>query len=227
MLQLNQLRVGYNGRPVTSPINGVFAPFTMTSITGVNGAGKSALLKTLAGLQPLIDGEIVHPWPASKIAWLPQYAEIDSQIPLSVFDMVATGCWPECGWFRGINRSMKQRIHSALESVGMAEAAELLPGSLSGGQLQRVLFARMLVQQADLLLLDEPFSAVDRQTTQKLIMLLKQLQLTGKTVLVVLHDHALIEDHFQQILSLDSCSEDLAESRTAYIVPASLTEEDA
>lgn len=205
MITLNNLHIGYQGKSITPPLSGIFEAGTMTALVGANGTGKSTLLKTLAGLMPSVSGSVELAVSRKQIAWLPQHAEIDRTFPITVFDMVAMGCWQACGWFGGINRTMRHRIMDALAQVGMQDFALSQPGSLSGGQLQRVLFARLLLQNATLLLLDEPFTGVDSATEKLLLERLKERHRAGCTLIVVLHDMATVTAHFQQTLCL-SCA---------------------
>ncbi|PIJ50607.1 ABC transporter ATP-binding protein [Erwinia sp. OLTSP20] len=202
MITFNQLRVGYRGKAVTPAINGTLACGSMTALVGANGSGKSTLLKTLAGAIPPVSGSISRPNPAMRFAWLPQQADIEKQFPISVFDIVAMGCWPRTGWLRAVSRQQRNEIMQALETVGMADFAKAQPGTLSGGQLQRVLFARMLMQQAQLLLLDEPFSGIDEKTVTLLLSLLHQRHQAGCTLVVVLHDSQTVARHFMQVLRI-------------------------
>lgn len=201
MINMTNLVVGYQGKRVTPNINGTFLPGTMTALTGANGAGKSTLLKTLAGLLPAVSGHFELPQ-RCNMAWLPQQSEIEKSFPISVVDLVAMGCWKQCGWFGAIDRSMRQKIMTALEKVGMRDFATAQPATLSGGQLQRVLFARLLVQEARLLLLDEPFTGIDSQTIELLLALLAERHRAGCTLIVVLHDRALVGKYFPQTLQL-------------------------
>ncbi len=201
MITLNDLVVGYRGKRVTPALNGKFLPGSMTALTGTNGAGKSTLLKTLAGLLPVVSGSFKLP-PRPNIAWLPQQSEIEKTFPVSVFDLVAMGCWKQCGWFGAINRNMRLNVMAALEKVGMSDFVTAQPATLSGGQLQRVLFARLLVQEARLLLLDEPFTGIDSQTIELLLALLAERHQAGCTLIVVLHDMAIVGKYFPQTLQL-------------------------
>lgn len=202
MLELNKLAVGYQQRAVTPPITGSFARGSMTALVGANGCGKSTLLKTLCAMQPPISGSMVFPQGRPSIAWLPQQADIEKNFPITVFDLVATGFWRLCGWLRGINRQQRLQVNAALERVNMCAFADAAPGALSGGQLQRVLFARMLIQDAALLLLDEPFSGVDSDSVALLMALLKERHRAGCTLIVVLHDRAAVDAHFPEVLRL-------------------------
>jgi len=202
MITLNKLVVGYQQRAVTPELVGEFTQGSMTALVGDNGSGKSTLLKTLCGMIPPVSGSISLPSPRPTIAWLPQHAELEKTFPLTVFDLVAMGFWRQCGWFGGINRQQRKQIFEALERVRMLPFVDASPGTLSGGQLQRVLFARLLIQDAELLLLDEPFSGVDSDTITLLIELLAERHRAGCTLIVVLHDMATVANHFPQVLRL-------------------------
>ncbi|WP_051936998.1 ABC transporter ATP-binding protein [Erwinia sp. 9145] len=202
MIRLKNLTVGYQGVAVTSALNGEFKHGSMTALTGANGSGKSTLIKTLAGLQRPVSGEIAFSDPLPSIAWLPQQSDIEKNFPVSVFDVVAMGCWQQSGWFKGIGRQQRQAVMHALEQAGVQNLAHARPGTLSGGQLQRVMFARLLMQQAELLLLDEPFAGIDSATTGQLLALLEALNRAGRTLIVVLHDMSTVEKYFPQTLHL-------------------------
>ncbi|MCU5771987.1 metal ABC transporter ATP-binding protein [Erwiniaceae bacterium BAC15a-03b] len=207
MVTLQNLQAGYRRQAVTPVINGHFADGSMTALVGANGSGKSTLLKTLAGLLPPVAGDCQLSQPSAAIGWLPQQSEIERQFPISVFDLVAMGCWQRSGWFGGIGRQLRQEIMQNLQRVRMADFADAQPGTLSGGQLQRVLFARLLMQQASLLLLDEPFTGIDSQTIELLLELLAERHRQGCTLIVVLHDLSMVDAWFPQVLRLhdDKC----------------------
>lgn len=207
MIHFNQLQVGYRGQAITAIPDGKLAAGSMTALTGANGSGKSTLLKTLAGVIAPVSGSCPIGVPASAIGWLPQRSELETRFPLTVYELVATGCWPRCGWFGGITRALRREIDAALDAVQMRAFADAQPATLSGGQLQRVLFARLLMQQSRVWLLDEPFSAIDASTTTLLMALLRQQQQQGTTLLVVLHDRPLVSRYFSAELSLDHSPE--------------------
>ncbi|MBV4366076.1 ATP-binding cassette domain-containing protein [Erwiniaceae bacterium CMYE1] len=208
MINMVNLEAGYQGRAVTPLLNGVFHQGSMTALVGANGCGKSTFLKTLAGLLPPVAGHITPARSQLDMAWLPQQSEIEKNFPLSVFDLVAMGCWRQCGWFGGITRQMRQKIIAALHQVNMQDFATAQPATLSGGQLQRVLFARLLVQDASLLLLDEPFTGIDTATTELLLALLTARHRAGCTMIVVLHDKTMVERFFPQTLRFTTdCAE--------------------
>lgn len=219
MITLQNAVVGYDSTPLFPPLCGRFAAGSLTAVIGVNGAGKSTLLKSLAGLHPLLGGRLsFSAGKAPAMAYLPQLAELDRQFPILVQDLVAMGCWPQSGLFGGVNKRSMQQIASALATVGMSSLAREAVGELSGGQLQRVLFARLLVQQSPLILLDEPFTGIDAATTQLLLQVIAQLHRQGRTVIAVLHDMPTVANHFPAALLLtpEGCHWDHAEQVLAH-----------
>lgn len=209
MISVKQLSVGYDRRAVAMPVDGCFVAGSLTAIIGANGAGKSTLLKTLAGLQTAVAGNVFFDEKGSaakrpRMAYLPQQAELDRAFPISVFDLVAMGCWPQSGLFGGISRQSAGQVAEALDTVGMSAMAHSPVGDLSGGQLQRTLFARLLIQQAPLIMLDEPFTGIDSQTIELLLKVIAQWHREGKTVIAVLHDISMVARHFPQVLYLSA-----------------------
>lgn len=203
MMHFNRLQGGYQGQVVTPIVTGELAAGSMTALIGANGTGKSTLLKTIAGLLPPIAGTCELKISRKALGWLPQRSELETRFPLTVYELVAMGCWPRCGWFGGINRAMRQEIDAALDAVQMRDFSDAQPSMLSGGQLQRVLFARLMLQQSKVWLLDEPFNGIDTQTVTLLMSILEQQQQAGTTLLVVLHDRPLVARYFKDVLSLD------------------------
>ncbi|KHN49749.1 metal ABC transporter ATP-binding protein [Pectobacterium fontis] len=202
MITLQELAVGYRRQPALATLNGCFHQGSLTAIIGANGSGKSTLLKTLAGLLPPLSG--TFSLGNSAIGYLPQLSEFDRQFPISVRDLVLMGSLPQRGLFRSINANWHHRAIDALDAVSMADCADRHIGILSGGQLQRVLFARLLLTQAPIILLDEPFTGVDSHTTEALLQIIKQLHTEGRTILAVLHDRELVRQHFPTVLQLAS-----------------------
>lgn len=205
MITLHDLVTGYQGQGIGVPLDGRFASGSMTAIVGANGSGKSTLLKTLAGLLLPVQGTLSFgPAGRPRMGYLPQQAEMDRQFPLTVFDVVAMGCRPAGGLLRRINRAGQAAIWQALTRVGLEALAQRAISTLSGGQFQRMLFARLLVQEAPLILLDEPFSGIDKPTCGLLMTVIEQLHRQGHTIIVVLHDNKLVARHFPQTLWLSS-----------------------
>lgn len=219
MITLQNAVVGYDHTPLFPALSGHFATGSLTAVIGVNGAGKSTLLKSLAGLHPLLGGKLNFTGDkAPAMAYLPQLAELDRQFPILVQDLVAMGCWPQSGLFGGVNKRSMQQIASALGAVGMSSMARQAVGELSGGQLQRALFARLLVQRSPMILLDEPFTGIDAATTQLLLQMIAQLHQQGRTVIAVLHDMSTVANHFPTALLLtpECCHWDHAERVLAH-----------
>lgn len=205
MIALHTLMFGYPGQSPLGTLDGCFDSGSLTAIVGANGTGKSTLLKTLAGLLPPLGGHFcMAPQARRQLGYLPQLAEFDRQFPLSVNDLVLMGCMPHCGMFGRISSAWRKNALDALDTVGMAEFAQAHIGTLSGGQLQRVLFARLLVMQSPVILLDEPFTGIDAQTTRALLAVIRQLHQEGRTILAVLHDLEQVQAHFPRVLMLAS-----------------------
>lgn len=203
MIVMNQLVAGYDRHPVTRTISGVIERGSMTAIIGANGCGKSTLLKTLAGFIPPVSGSYRWQGKRPTIGWLAQRHALEAQFPLTVQDVVSMGCWPGVSLFAGFRRESRLRIASALERVGLETLAQSTIDELSGGQFQRMLFARVLVQQAPLVMLDEPFTGVDEATCSVLMDLMLEMYMQGQTLLAVLHDSERVARHFPQTLRLD------------------------
>jgi zinc/manganese transport system ATP-binding protein len=197
------LTLGYDGRPAVERLDGVVPAGGLLAVAGPNGGGKSTLMKALAGrLKPMAGSLAFDHVHRKDIAYLPQAAGVDRSFPLSVFDLVAAGAWRSAGIFGGFGRSRNDAVHRALSAVGLTGRENAQIGSLSGGQLQRALFARLMVQDARLILLDEPFTAVDEATVADLTALIRQWHAEGRTIIAVLHDLDLIRGAFPQTLLL-------------------------
>lgn len=200
-LRLDDLTLTYDSRPAVHHLSGCFAPGSLTAVVGPNGAGKSTLLRALAGLHRPDGGRITADGEA-RIALLPQLAALDRTFPLACRDVVMFGLWPRYGAFRAIAREDQARAEAALAAVGLSGFERRTVGSLSAGQTQRLLFARLLVQDADILLLDEPFNAVDAKTSADLLRLVRDWHGEGRTVIAVLHDLDLVAREFPETLLL-------------------------
>ena len=202
MVTLDNLTVSYRRHPALHHISGCFAQGSLTAVVGPNGSGKSTLLKSIVGLLPVSGGRVTVSAPHARIAYLPQLAEIDRGFPIDVHDCVLLGCWSTQGAWGEVHGAQLARVDAALHAVGL-EGFERRPiNSLSSGQLQRVLFARMLVQDADLILLDEPFNAMDSKTTSALLALVRLWHQQQRTVIAVLHDDAQVRQYFPHTLVL-------------------------
>ena len=202
-LQFENTTLGYDRRPAVHHITGSVTSGSLLAVVGPNGAGKSTLLKGLAGTLKPLDGTIHFGDIArNDIAYLPQAADVDRSFPLSVFDLVSAGNWRKTGLFGGFRRSDRHAVSEALAGVGLAGFENRIIGTLSGGQLQRALFARLLLQDAKLILLDEPFTAIDTKTTADLLALIGRWHNEKRTIIAVLHDMDVVKEHFPQALLL-------------------------
>lgn len=200
-IRFDEVTLGYGRHPAVHHLDGEIPAGSLIAVVGPNGAGKSTLLKGIVGTLPPLDGRISLSVPdRGTIAYLPQAAEIDRSFPLSVFDLVAMGLWSRSGLFGGIGRKDRTRIDEALAAVGLIGFERRPISTLSGGQMQRALFARLLLQDAPLILLDEPFTAIDAKTTADLLDLVRRWHDEKRTVIAVLHDLDMVRRVFPQTL---------------------------
>jgi zinc/manganese transport system ATP-binding protein len=202
MVKLDNLTVSYRQHPALHHLSGHFAKGSLTAVFGPNGSGKSTLLKSIVGLLPAADGCATVSVPRKRVAYLAQLPDIDRGYPINVQDCVVLGCWQARGAWWGMTHGDLSRLRGAMQTVGL-EGLENRPiSTLSSGQLQRVLFARLLVQDADLILLDEPFNAIDEKTTALLLGVVAQWHRQQRTVIAVLHEEMQVRQHFPQTLLL-------------------------
>jgi zinc/manganese transport system ATP-binding protein len=202
-LRFEDVTLGYDRRPAVHHLDGVITQGNLLAVVGPNGAGKSTLLKALAGaLKPLAGSIHFGSISRADVAYLPQAADIDRSFPMSTFDLVSAGNWQSTGLFGGFGKRQRQAVYEAMEAVGLGGFENRTIGTLSGGQLQRALFARLLLQEAKLILLDEPFTAIDTKTTSDLLSLIGRWHGEKRTVIAVLHDMDVVKSHFPQTLLL-------------------------
>ncbi len=197
-LWTEQLSVHFEDRSALEDVSLRFFPGETTSLVGPNGAGKSTLLKCLAGMLPpthgtvFLDGTPVRR-PSQRVAYVPQRSEVDWRFPISVFDVALMGRALGANRFSPVPARDRQAARTALDAVGMSRFASVQIGALSGGQQQRVFIARALLQQADVLLLDEPFSGVDTPTQSLVLDIFGDLRGQGKSIVFATHDLAMAE----------------------------------
>jgi len=206
-LAIRGLFVSYGDRPALEDVTWTAAP-GLSAIVGPNGAGKSTLLRAVLGLTPAQRGEVlIQGAPLSarrgRIGWLPQRAAVDWDFPASALDVVAMARTPRIRWFGPMPRAEREAARAALAEVGMADFADRQIGRLSGGQQQRVFLARTLAQDADLVLMDEPFAAVDAATEAAIVAVLRRLAAAGRSVIAVHHDLSTVADYFDHVLLLN------------------------
>ncbi|WP_378943265.1 zinc ABC transporter ATP-binding protein AztA [Mesorhizobium sp. ANAO-SY3R2] len=200
-LTFKDLTLGYNSHPAVHHLSGAVKTGSLTAVVGANGSGKSTLMKGIVGvLKPMAGTCTITP--GKRIAYLPQQSELDRSFPARVIDLVSLGLWPKRGLLGRYRSEDREAIRHALKAVGLEGFEKRAIDTLSGGQLQRALFARVLLQDADVILLDEPFNAVDAKTVGDLIDLIKHWQGEKRTVMVVAHDLELVRAHFPRTLLL-------------------------
>lgn len=193
----------YRRVPAVHHVSGTFEAGSLTAVAGPNGAGKSTLLKAIMGLIHVTDGRIdLGGLTPRQIAYLPQLPEIDRSFPISVEQTVLMGAWPRTGTFGTIGKAERKRTADAIAKVGLSGYAHTPIAALSIGQWHRAMFARVIVQDAPVILLDEPFAAVDERTTADLMALVKAWHQEGRTVVAVLHDMAFVRANFPHLLLL-------------------------
>jgi zinc/manganese transport system ATP-binding protein len=202
-LKFSDVTLGYDRHPAVHHLSGEVASGALLAVVGPNGAGKSTLFRGLVGiLKPLAGTISLSGLDVRDIAYLPQIAEIDRSFPISVFDFVSTGLWRATGLLGGIGKAQRAKIAQALAAVGLTGFENRGIGALSGGQTQRMLFARVLLQDAPVIVLDEPFNAIDTRTAADLLALAKRWHGEGRTVIAALHDMDLVRAHFPETLLL-------------------------
>ncbi len=226
-LEVSDLTVAYpDGRTALREVTLRVPAGQRLALVGPNGAGKSTLLKAVAGLLNPAAGRVrIYGQPVGhcrhRVAYLAQKGEVDWRFPISVRRLVLTGRYVHLGWLRRPRPADRRIAEDVMQRLGIAHLADRQIGALSGGQQQRVLLARALAQEAELLLLDEPTTAVDVDTRQVLTGVLDELQSLGRTLVVATHDHARRDAQYNQIVYLrEGCQVHLSPERPSDPPPA-------
>ena len=207
MIRIENLSVSYKETLALKDISLVLQGPTITGIIGPNGAGKSTLLKGMLGIIPheghafIEDKEMKKS--LKKVAYVEQKIHIDYNFPIKVKECVSLGLYPSIPLFHTLKAKHWKKVDEALEIVGLSDYADRQISQLSGGQFQRVLIARCLVQDADYILLDEPFVGIDSVSEEIIMNTLRELKKAGKTVLIVHHDLGKVAHYFDQVLLLN------------------------
>ena len=207
MIRIENLSVSYKETLALKDISLVLQGPTITGIIGPNGAGKSTLLKGMLGIIPheghaFIDDKEMKK-SLKKVAYVEQKIHIDYNFPIKVKECVSLGLYPSIPLFHTLKAKHWEKVAEALEIVGLSDYADRQISQLSGGQFQRVLIARCLVQDADYILLDEPFVGIDSVSEEIIMNTLRELKKAGKTVLIVHHDLGKVAHYFDQVLLLN------------------------
>lgn len=201
--QVRHVSIGYPGRTLVKGASFDIEGGETLAVLGANGTGKSSVVKVLLGLLAPLAGRV--DWPGgrpSEIGYLAQMSEFDRRFPIRVRDLAAMGAWRGLGFRSGLDRAARRRVDAALEDAGVLAIADQPLHTLSGGQLQRALFARVIVQDAPLILLDEPFAAVDQSTEAHLLTILRRWRAEGRALVLVVHDLSAVLDHCSHALLL-------------------------
>ncbi|MDD5087271.1 MAG: metal ABC transporter ATP-binding protein [bacterium] len=208
ILRLRDVRVEYEQTVALDNVSFEIQRGDRVAVVGPNGAGKSTLFKVIAGVERASAGtvEIFGNEPEGHICigYVPQRSQIDWNFPVNVADMVMMGRVSKIGLFRQPRREDREHVRRALEQVGLTDLAKRRINRLSGGQQQRIFIARALAQEAELLLLDEPFMGLDAAAQQSIFEILERLGTRGVTILVSLHDLNMASKHFGKVMLLRS-----------------------
>ena len=216
-LRFRNLTLGYDRHPAVHHLDGAIETGALVAVVGPNGAGKSTLFKGIVGvLKPFAGAIDLGGLRPQDVAYLPQAAELDRSFPINVYDMVAMGLWRRAGVFGGIDRKARALIDQAIAAVGLTGFEDRAISTLSGGQMQRMLFARLLLQDARVIVLDEPFNAVDAKTAADLFDLVQRWHGEQRTVLTSMHDIDFVRANFPETLLL--AREPVAWGRTAAVL---------
>ncbi|OFI36500.1 hypothetical protein BIU82_13460 [Arthrobacter sp. SW1] len=207
VLSASGVTVRYAGHAAVESVTMSLAASELTALMGPNGAGKSTLLNALAGLLPH-EGTVsccgrIRTAPFPGLALVPQRARIRTGLPLSASQVVATACLHPRKWWSRPDRHQRGHIADAMGTLGIARLANTPFRTLSGGQAQRVLLARALVQRPAVLLLDEPYAGLDAEGTSVLNACLARLADSGTAVLAAVHDPAVAREVFQRVILLN------------------------
>ena len=207
MLEVEDLSVQYRGVSALQQVSVALTTGELVGLVGPNGAGKSTFIKALLGLVPHQGRVMFQGVPLRRrrraVAYVPQRSRIDWDYPITAWNVALMAQSALAGWFKAPSEQAKQRVTVALERVDMLHLAHRPIGELSGGQQQRVFLARALAQNADLLLLDEPFTAIDKKTEALMLSIFAELKAQGKTLVVCSHEWGEALHRYDRLLLLN------------------------
>lgn len=202
IITAHDLTVRYNGEVALESVSVTLRQGERVALIGLNGAGKSTFIKAVMGINTPSGGSIRVDTDLQRIGYVAQQQEIQWDFPATVRDVVLMGCARRIGWLRLPSRRYKQVVDQALAQVNLSAFADRQIGELSGGQRRRAFIARALAQDANLLILDEPFSGVDASAQAELLDVLDQLNRDGMTILFSTHDLDLAFRRFDKVMAL-------------------------
>lgn len=208
LLEVQELAVNYRGSRGLDHVSFRIEPGQLVGIVGPNGAGKSTMLKAMLGLIPTASGTVRYcTCPLcqhlEQVAYIPQRSQIDWDYPITVWNVVMMARTRQLGWLSRPGAAANAIVRAALERVGMLEFKQRRIGELSGGQQQRVFIARALAQQANLFLLDEPFTGIDKKTEAVLLDIFNELRSEGKILLLSTHEWGQSLSQLDRVLLLN------------------------
>ena len=207
MIKIENLTVTYNQTPALSNINLEITGPGITGIIGPNGAGKSTLIKAVLNIIPSIGISKIDDKIAKEnldnVAYVEQKINIDYNFTIKVRACVSLGLYSKIGILKKLKKSDWQKVDDALKLVGLEKFSNRQISELSGGQFQRVLIARCLVQEAKYIFLDEPFVGIDSVSEEIIMETLRNLRDNGHTILIVHHDLRKVDSYFDNVLLLN------------------------
>lgn len=208
MFEVKNISASYNGKKqAVDEVSFIVEAPAIVGIVGPNGAGKSTLIKAMLNLiehqgEIFFNGQALSKF-QKKVAYVEQKSAVDYTFPITVRECVSLGLYPNKKFFQRLTKKDWEKVEEALAAVSMLEFMNRQIGELSGGQFQRVLIARTLVQEADLIFLDEPFVGIDVVSEGIIMNLLREMQQKGKYIFIVHHDLSKVEAYFDQLLLLN------------------------
>ena len=207
MIDIKNLTVTYKDTPALENINVKLSKSKIIGIVGPNGAGKSTLIKAILNIIPskgiiTIDDKVSKEQ-LSNVAYVEQKIKIDYNFPIKVRECVSLGIYPKVGLFKKLKKEDWKKVDDALKLVGLEEYSNRQISELSGGQFQRVLIARCLVQEAKYIFLDEPFIGIDSVSEEIIMNTIRKLRDNGHTILIVHHDLRKVHAYFDEVLLLN------------------------
>lgn len=200
-ININNLNISYGKHIALRDINVSIQKGDLLAIVGSNGSGKSTLLNALAGIIKVNQGSIKG-LNLNSVAYLPQKNQVDQTFPITLAEFVMMGLYDKIRWYQPICSLEKKKCETAIAQVGLQNLENSMISTLSGGQMQRALFARLLMQDKSVILLDEPFNAIDANTILDITEIIKYWHQDKRTIVMVLHDLEYVRTHCVKTLLL-------------------------